>query len=94
MIPARAFVARAIDTPSFWQTSNFWRVTAADAQTGNRFCLLDQLVMPDGGGALTHTHTKDEGLYVISGHRTSRPAVAPSPTPPAPSSTCHSNEGS
>ena len=66
----RAFVSRPGDAPSVWQIGNLWRVMASGVQTGNSFCLLDQLVMPDGGGPCTHTHTQDEGLYVVSGHCT------------------------
>ena len=43
---------------------------ATGVQTGNSFCLLDQMVTDQGGGPCTHSHTQDEGLYVVSGHCT------------------------
>ncbi|MBC7799090.1 MAG: cupin domain-containing protein, partial [Gemmatimonadaceae bacterium] len=70
MTTARAYVMHPDDAPGFWQLGNLWRVMATGVQTGNSFCLLDQLVMPDGGGPCTHTHAQDEGLYVVSGHCT------------------------
>ncbi|MBC7801059.1 MAG: cupin domain-containing protein, partial [Gemmatimonadaceae bacterium] len=70
MSTARAYVMHPDDAPGFWQLGNLWRVMATGVQTGNSFCLLDQLVLPDGGGPCTHTHAQDEGLYVISGHCT------------------------
>ena len=37
-------------------------------QTDNSFTLLDQIIHSGGGGGpMTHTHTQDEGLYVIKG---------------------------
>lgn len=43
------------DAPNFWQIGNLWRAMASGVQTGNTFCLLDQLVTPDGGpGAHVH----------------------------------------
>ena len=37
-------------------------------QTDNAFTLLDQIIHDGGGGGpVTHTHSQDEGLYVISG---------------------------
>ena len=67
---ARGFVVQSDEAPGFWQLGNLWRVMATGVQTGNSFCLIDQLVMADGGGPCTHAHTQDEGLYVISGHCT------------------------
>ena len=41
---------------------------ATGPQTDNAFTLLDQIVHDGGGGGpVTHTHTQEEGLYVISG---------------------------
>ena len=41
---------------------------ATGVQTGTNFTLLDQVLMGGGtGGPCTHTHTQDEGLYVIKG---------------------------
>lgn len=41
---------------------------ATGVQTDNAFTLLDQVVHSRGGGGpITHAHTQDEGLYVISG---------------------------
>ena len=41
---------------------------ATGVQTGTTFTLLDQILMGGGtGGPCTHTHTQDEGLYVIKG---------------------------
>ena len=70
MRTSRALVATPETAPAFWQIGNLWRVMATGVQTDNAFCLLDQLVMADGGGPCTHTHTQDEGLYVVSGHCT------------------------
>ncbi|HEY0780285.1 MAG TPA: cupin domain-containing protein [Gemmatirosa sp.] len=67
---ARAYVATPDDAPGFWQLGNLWRVMASGIQTDNTFCLLDQLVTPNGGGPCTHTHPMDEGLYVVAGHCT------------------------
>jgi len=67
---ARGYVVHSDEAPAFWQLGNLWRVMATGVQTGNSFCLLDQLVMANGGGPCTHSHTQDEGLYVISGHCT------------------------
>ena len=67
---ARAYVTTPEDAPGFWQIGNLWRVMATGVQTGNSFCLLDQLVTDQGGGPCTHSHTQDEGLYVVSGHCT------------------------
>lgn len=65
---ARAFVTDAEDSPAYWQIGNLWRVMATGVQTDNSFTLLDQIVHAGGGGGpVTHTHTQDEGLYVISG---------------------------
>ena len=69
---ARTYVATPDSAPAFWQLGNLWRVMATGVQTGNSFCLLDQLVTPEGGGPCTHAHTQDEGLYVVSGHCTFR----------------------
>ena len=70
MKTSRAYVATPETAPAFWQIGNLWRVLATGVQTGNSFCLLDQLVAPDGGGPCTHSHSQDEGLYVVSGHCT------------------------
>ena len=44
---------------------------ATGVQTDNAFTLLDQVVHDAGGGGpVTHTHTQDEGLYVVSGQCT------------------------
>ena len=44
---------------------------ATGVQTDNTSTLLDQIIhVGGGGGPVTHTHTQDEGLYVISGHCT------------------------
>ena len=67
---ATAFVSTLDTAPGFWQLGNLWRVMAAGVNTGHTLCLIDQLVSPDGGGPTAHLHPTDEGLYVISGHRT------------------------
>jgi quercetin dioxygenase-like cupin family protein len=67
---ARGYVVHSDEAPAFWQIGNLWRVMATGVQTGNSFCLIDQLVMANGGGPCTHSHTQDEGLYVVSGHCT------------------------
>jgi hypothetical protein len=56
-ITARAYVVHSEEAPTFWQLSNLWRVFTTGVQTGNSCCLLDQLVMPKGGGPCTHAHT-------------------------------------
>ena len=71
MTTARPYVMTPDDAPAFWQIGNLWRAMATGVQTGNTFCLLDQIVTDGGGGGpCTHTHTQDEGLYVVSGHCT------------------------
>ncbi len=70
MTTTRAYVTTPEDAPGFWQLGNLWRVMATGVQTGNSFCLLDQLVTNKGGGPCTHMHTQDEGLYVVTGHCT------------------------
>ena len=65
-----AYVATPDNAPAFWQLGNLWRIMATWNSTNNYFCLLDQLVTPDGGGPCTHMHPSDEGLYVVSGHCT------------------------
>ena len=71
MTTARAYVMQPDEAPAFWQIGNLWRAVATGVQTGNTFCMLDQIVTDGGGGGpCTHTHTQDEGLYVISGHCT------------------------
>lgn len=68
MTTARAYVVASADAPAFWQIRNLWRVVATGIQTGGSFCAVDQLVNRDGGGPPAHTHTQDEGMYIISGH--------------------------
>ncbi len=70
MTTARSYITTPDTAPNFWQIRNLWRVMATGIQTGGSFCALDQLVTTDGGGPSTHTHTQDEGLYVVSGHCT------------------------
>ena len=70
MTTARPYIVTPDTAPNFWQIRNLWRVMATGIQTGGSFCALDQLVTTDGGGPPTHTHTQDEGLYVVSGHCT------------------------
>ena len=68
---AKAFVTHSDESPAYWQIGNLWQVMATGVQTDNSFTLLDQIVHTGGGGGpITHTHTQDEGLYVISGHCT------------------------
>lgn len=70
-LPSRPYVVSADDdAPAVWQLGNLWRVMATGTQTGNAFCLIDQIVTPNGGGPCTHLHTQEEGLYVVSGHCT------------------------
>ncbi|RDW64795.1 hypothetical protein BP6252_10446 [Coleophoma cylindrospora] len=65
---AKPLVTNADDSPAFWQIGNLWQIMATGVQTDNAFTLLDQIVhVGDGGGPITHTHTQDEGLYIISG---------------------------
>jgi hypothetical protein len=56
-ITARSYVVHSEEASAFWQLSNLWRVFTTGVQTGNSCCLLDQLVMPKGGGPCTHAHT-------------------------------------
>lgn len=70
-LPPRPYVVSADDdAPAVWGLGNLWRVMATGVQTDNAFCLIDQVVTPDGGGPCTHLHAQDEGLYVVSGHCT------------------------
>lgn len=65
---AKPIITHAKDAPAYWQIGNLWRVMATGVQTDNSFTLLDQIVNDGGGGGpVTHTHTQDEGLYVIKG---------------------------
>ena len=70
MNTSRAMITHARDAPAYWQIGNLWRVMATGVQTGNSFCLLDQILTGGRGGPQTHTHIQDEGLYVISGQCT------------------------
>lgn len=70
MMTARPYIVTPDTAPSFWQIRNLWRVMATGIQTGGSFCALDQLVSTDGGGPSAHTHTQDEGMYLVSGHCT------------------------
>lgn len=64
-------VSHASTAPAYWQIGNLWRVMITGVQSENSFTLLDQIVTnAGGGGPSTHTHTQDEGLYVISGRCT------------------------
>ncbi|KAF4620118.1 hypothetical protein G7Y89_g14702 [Cudoniella acicularis] len=65
---AKPFVTNHDDSPAYWQIGNLWQVMATGVQTDNTFCLLDQVVVTGGGGGpVTHSHTQDEGMYVITG---------------------------
>lgn len=65
---AKPFVTNADDSPAYWQIGNLWQIMATGVQTDNSFTLLDQVVhVGGGGGPVTHAHTQDEGLYVITG---------------------------
>lgn len=65
---ARPIITHNKDAPAYWQIGNLWRTMATGLQTDNTFALLDQIVHSGGGGGpCTHTHTQDEGLYVVSG---------------------------
>ncbi|KAF2650029.1 hypothetical protein K491DRAFT_721156 [Lophiostoma macrostomum CBS 122681] len=65
---AKPFVTNADDSPAYWQIGNLWQVMATGVQTDNAFTLLDQVVHNGArGGPVTHAHTQEEGLYVISG---------------------------
>lgn len=64
----KALISRAETAPAYWQIGNLWRVMVTGVQSDNAFTLLDQIVTDGGGGGpCTHTHTQDEGLYVVSG---------------------------
>lgn len=65
---AKPLISHADQSPAYWQIGNLWQVMCTGVQTDNAFTLLDQVVhLGGGGGPVTHTHTQDEGLYVISG---------------------------
>ena len=65
---AKPFVTNADESPAYWQIGNLWQIMATGVQTDNAFTLLDQVVHTGaGGGPVTHTHTQEEGLYVITG---------------------------
>ena len=61
MTTARAYVMDAGDSPASWQV-------------GSSFCLLDQLVMPDGGGPCAFNAG---GLTVPAPGRVARVSAAP-----------------
>ena len=68
---AKPFITKGDESPAYWQIGNLWQVMATGVQTDNAFTLLDQIVHTGGGGGpVTHTHTQDEGLFVIAGHCT------------------------
>lgn len=68
---AKPFITNGDDSPAYWQIGNLWQIMATGVQTDNSFTLLDQVVHEKGGGGpVTHSHSQDEGLYVISGHCT------------------------
>lgn len=67
----KPIITHAKTAPAYWQIGNLWRVMVTGVQSENSFTLLDQIVTDGGGGGpCTHTHTQDEGLYVISGQCT------------------------
>jgi hypothetical protein len=73
---AKPFITHAKDSPAYWQIGNLWKAMATGVQTDNSFTLLDQVVHTGGGGGrVTHTHTQDEGLYVVRGNVPSTPAA-------------------
>lgn len=68
---AKPFVTNADDSPAYWQIGNLWQIMATGVQTDSAFTLLDQVIHDGGGGGpVTHTHTQEEGLYVVSGKYT------------------------
>lgn len=65
---SKPFLTNADESAAYWQIGNLWQIMATGVLTDNAFTLLDQVVHDGGGGGpTTHTHTQDEGLYVISG---------------------------
>lgn len=68
---AQSLIRRSDEAPAYWQIGNLWRVMVTGVQSDNSFTLIDQLVTDGGGGGpCTHTHTQDEGIYIISGQCT------------------------
>ena len=65
---AKPFLNNRDESAAYWQLGNLWKIMATGVQTDNNFTLLDQWVHAGtGGGPITHYHTQDEGMYVISG---------------------------
>ena len=68
---AKPYLMAADESPIYWQLGNLWQIMATGVQTDNSFTLLDQVVHDGGGGGpITHTHTQDEGLYIVTGQCT------------------------
>ncbi|MBC7925598.1 MAG: cupin domain-containing protein [Bryobacteraceae bacterium] len=55
------------NAPAFWLIDNLWLPLATGVLTGNQFTLIEQVCATGIGGPPTHTHTQDEGFYVLEG---------------------------
>jgi len=69
---AKAYILTNGNSPAFWLIDNLWMPLATSHLTGNRFCLLEQVCATGIGGPPTHTHSSDEGFYVLEGKCTFR----------------------
>lgn len=67
--PNRPYALHRDDAPAYWLIGILWQALATGTQTGNRYCLLEE-VCHAGAGPPTHTHTQDEGFYVLDGECT------------------------
>jgi len=63
---AKPYMLDRATAPAFWLVRTLWLPMATGVQTGNRLALIDQL-MPAGLGPPAHSHTMDEGFYVLEG---------------------------
>ena len=66
-LPAKAFIESEAAAPSFWLNGLLWRLLASGAKTAGALCFLDEINGAQEGGPVTHTHTQDEGLYLVDG---------------------------
>lgn len=69
LAPNRPYVVHRDDAPAYWLVGILWQVLATGAQTGNRYSLMEE-VCHGGSGPPTHSHTQDEGFYVLDGQCT------------------------
>ena len=62
-----AVTANAADAPAYWFLDILWIILVDGADTGGRYCVMEQL-MPHGAGPTPHVHPfGDEYFYVLDG---------------------------